>query len=334
MTQIYGHEAFLDGFLKPLNTGTLPHAWLLRGPQGIGKCTLAKKIASLLISHPNPPYPSGLPEGTEVNQETHPDFLLIHKDMPSESTTAKTVITIDAVRLVSHFTQQTSQTGGWKVVIVDAVDDMNEKATNALLKSLEEPSEKTIFFLISHQRAVLPTIRSRCQDVTLSPLSDETLSAFLAENYPEIPPEDKTLYQRLAEGRLGTLQTLLEHQGILLLNQIIQAVHEVLTDTAPYSNAYTLSEAIPKEGEEAYTLFHYLLTWYMHHLSYAVATQNFSHALTESDGKVLAALQGTSLDAWLNAQTQLIQSLDREKTLKTDRKQAILGAFIALEAAS
>jgi DNA polymerase-3 subunit delta' len=206
----YGHEKLFEKFLHSLQAQTLHHAWLLTGPQGIGKATAAKILARFLLRHADDSYPTEIPLsepedaiGRQTLEGTHPDFILIEKGEEGLSA-SKNFITIDAVRHVTQSIQQTSSHNGWKVVIVDSLDDMNEKAQNALLKSLEEPSQKTIFFLINHTASTLsPTIRSRCQEVKLQPLSPVLMEAFIKSNHLALTDAEKNLLILMAKGRLG-----------------------------------------------------------------------------------------------------------------------------------
>lgn len=143
-----------------LAAGRLPHALMLAGPAGIGKVHLALALAHYLLCHaPGSGIPCGKCRGCQLNQAgTHPDLLEISPEEDSKA------IKVDQVRLLTDTMGKTAQQGGFKVVILHPAEAMNTNAANALLKSLEEPAERTLLILISHSpSSVLPTIRSRCQ---------------------------------------------------------------------------------------------------------------------------------------------------------------------------
>ena len=334
----YGHKTFFKNFFSSLEANTLHHAWLLTGPQGIGKARAAKILAQFLLEYPSPPYPSSIPLSaplwTKTQQEMNPDFLLIEKGEETLSQ-SKNFITIDAVRHMSHVVQQTSREDGWKVIIVDSVDEMNEKAQNALLKNLEEPSSKTVFFLINHTASTLsPTVRSRCQEVKLHPLSSLDMENFVNDQNLTFQERDKNTLLQIAEGRLGIFQTMVQHNGLGTLDKIIEGFHEVLSlKTPPYPLCLRLSETLLKEGDHAYPLFSYLLAWYSHRITYRMAVQDFSNPLNEKEKNLFSLLSPLSMEKWLTVQEKILESMKEESVLKVEQKQTILNCFMALEKA-
>lgn len=335
----YGHEMFHQNFLKSLQSETLHHAWLLTGPQGVGKASSAKFLARLLLRHPEGSYPETIPLSEpedsvwhQTHQGTHPDFLFIEKgeDTLSQS---KSFITIDAVRHLNHMLQQTSE--GWKVIIVDSLDDMNEKAQNALLKNLEEPSPKTVFFLISHMGSNLsPTIRSRCQEVKLHPISTPDMEKFISTQELTLTEGEKDLLCLLSKGRLGTFQHLVQNNGLGLVSRIIEGIKEVFTrKSAPYPLCFKLSETVLKEGDAVQGLFYYLLTWYCHRITERIATQDFSKPLNSEERDLFKQLPSLSLEKWLTAEEKILELIRDEQQLKLEPKQTVFSCFIALEKA-
>jgi DNA polymerase-3 subunit delta' len=337
----YGHEIFHQNFLKGLQSNTLHHAWLLTGPQGIGKASSAKFVARFLLRHPEGSYPKTIPltesEDTvwhQTHHGTHPDFLLIEKgeDTLSQS---KNFITIDAVRHANQMLQQTSERNGWKIIVVDSIDDMNEKAQNALLKNLEEPSPKTLFFLISHMGSNLsPTVRSRCQEVKLHTISTADMNSFIESQSLALTSNEKDLLCLLSKGRLGTFQNLVAHNGLKLLDQIMEGIGEVLRRrTPPYPLCFRLSETLMKEGEMVHHLFYYLFTWYSHRVTEKIATQEFSNPLNDRERDLFTLFSPLYLEKWLTVQEKILELIRDEQQLKMEPKQTILSCFTALEKA-
>ena len=151
------------------------------GPRGIGKATFAYHVAHHLLTHPaSRDAPDALarpdpatPLFRQMAMGAHPAILHLTRPFDDKSKKFKTVLTVEEIRRVSRFLSMTSHDGSYRVIIVDPADDMNTNAANALLKNLEEPPARTIFMLIAHSEgALLPTIRSRCQMIRLSPLDD------------------------------------------------------------------------------------------------------------------------------------------------------------------
>ena len=197
-TVLFGHAAAERALLDAYRSGRIPHAWLIGGPPGIGKATLAFRMARFVLAHPDPNAPVVRAAHTlEVSADhvaaglvaaqSHPDLLVLERTI-GDNGKLRTVIRVDDARKVASFLAATAGLGGWRVVIVDAVDDLNAESSNALLKGLEEPSARTLFLLVSHAHgSVLPTIRSRCHRLMLRPLAPDELTQALAAATGEEP---------------------------------------------------------------------------------------------------------------------------------------------------
>jgi DNA polymerase-3 subunit delta' len=161
-----------------------PQAILLEGPRGVGKATLAFRLAKALVTGaPLAPDLASDPGDRAVRQVaagTHPGVLHLARPWDTEKKRFRTDLTVDEVRRIVPFLGATAASDGWRVVVVDAVDDLNQSAANAIPKSLEEPPRRTVFILLAHVAGrVLPTVRSRTQAVRLRPLAEADLVAAL-----------------------------------------------------------------------------------------------------------------------------------------------------------
>ncbi|SEL24778.1 DNA polymerase III subunit delta' [Jannaschia helgolandensis] len=184
-TQLFGQSAAEAEFLDAWNTGRLHHGWLLTGANGVGKATLAWRIARFLLTDPPaqadtldaPPGHAALPR---IRALSEPSLMLIRRPWDEKAKKLKTQITVDEVRRLGSFFGLSA--GGRRVVIVDPADELNPSAANAILKLLEEPPAKATLLLISHRPArLLPTIRSRCRVLRLAPLEPDALEAAVVQ---------------------------------------------------------------------------------------------------------------------------------------------------------
>jgi DNA polymerase-3 subunit delta' len=182
--RLYGHQAAEEGLARAFAAGRMHHAWLLAGRAGIGKATLAYRLARHVLARPEERDASGhslgvQPDSSVVRQVdalSHPGLLVLRRPYDPKAKRFVGSIPIDEVRRIKSFLGLTAGAGAWRVVIVDSADDLNPNAANALLKSLEEPPERALFVLISSEPSrLLPTIRSRCRRLDMAPLPGDTL---------------------------------------------------------------------------------------------------------------------------------------------------------------
>lgn len=178
---VFGHQAAGADFVAAMATGRLHHGWLMRGPRGVGKARLALRFAMRLFgdqsdfaSQPDPALAKLVLAGN------HPDLRVIRRPIDDKGK-QKAEIPVESVRELAQFFSLRPALGGWRVAIIDAVDEMNRFGANAVLKTLEEPPAKAVLFLISHgEQALLPTIRSRCRVLRCNALSERDEFAVLA----------------------------------------------------------------------------------------------------------------------------------------------------------
>ena len=190
---LIGHQAPEDAFLEAWAAGRLHHAWLLAGPQGMGKGAFATRAARFLVTHGKGGEgrtvsldDAGDPTADRlVEAGNHPVILRLTRQVKDKGKDLARNITIDQVRGMIRRLHFSLSLGDWRVIIVDAIDDLETDAANALLKTLEEPPAQTVFFLVSHSPGrLLPTIRSRCRTLRFQPVEHDVMTAWLHELRP------------------------------------------------------------------------------------------------------------------------------------------------------
>jgi DNA polymerase III subunit delta' len=212
-----GHAEAERSMLDAWSGGRLHHAWLIAGPSGIGKATLAYRFARFLLANGDAPDNAMFPPAdlalaadhaltTRVARLSHPDLTVIRRSATKDGKSIRAEITVEDVRDGLGVLGMTAGGGGYRIVIVDAADDMNRNAANALLKQLEEPPPRTVFLLVTHQPAtLLPTIRSRCRFLRLKPLGADDVAGVLAAiraTGVEVAAPDPAM---LADGSAGAI---------------------------------------------------------------------------------------------------------------------------------
>nr|WP_040671843.1 DNA polymerase III subunit delta' [Rhodobacter sp. SW2] len=236
-TTLIGHAAAQAEFLGNFNAGRLHHGWLISGPRGVGKATLAWKIARFLLATPEndggmfaPPPPDSLdispdhPVARRMAALSEGRLFLLRRGKNSTGTGLSADIRVDEVRQMKSFFSLSAADGGRRVAIIDSADEMNPGAANALLKLLEEPPAGVTLLLVSHQPfRLLPTIRSRCRELRLTTLPPEPLAAALAQAGADVADRDVAALAELAGGsvgqalQLGTLEGLTHYRSLIAL---------------------------------------------------------------------------------------------------------------------
>lgn len=337
---LFGHEAAERELAEALAQGKLHHAWLITGPQGIGKATLAYRFARYALAEPEEREAGGLAVNAasiaarQVTALSHPGLLVIRRVYDFKAKRFTATIPIDEVRRLRGFLSHRSA-GGWRVVIVDQADELNINAANAILKSLEEPPARTVFLLISSEPGRLPTtIRSRCRRLDLHPLEAEPLRAAVRQalaRAEQREPDADQWPQLLAIGQ-GSLRRVLGLEGDKGL-EVFRSVDSLIAGLprVPWEAVHDLAEGLgAPAAEQRFGLFFDLLLDYLARLIRARATSDGS----EGD---LALAQRLISDGQLATWAALWETITRERAealaLNLDRKALILDTILRIEQA-
>ena len=212
MTPMFGHEEAVSVFKEGLASGRLHHAWLISGPEGVGKALFAEKAALRVLAEGAGPDVTG--SGLDVPDDhriarlaaagSHPDLMRLERLPRDTGTDLARSITVDQVRGLQRLFSTTASLSPWRVVLIDSIDDLERPAANALLKNLEEPPPTSLFLLVSHApERLLPTIRSRCRQLRLSALNDAAMTSALSAALPDADTNEINALREVGEGSPG-----------------------------------------------------------------------------------------------------------------------------------
>jgi DNA polymerase-3 subunit delta' len=257
---LFGHKEGEAAFLEGLHSGRLHHAWLIGGPQGIGKATLAYRVARAVLDsgRANGSASSNLDTAPESNVArqvaalSHPNLAVLRRAPATDKKTASATISVDAVRRALGTFATTAADGGYRVCIVDSAEDLTTASANALLKVVEEPPPRSLFLIVSHApQRVLPTIRSRCRRLLLRPLDDSAIRsaiASLGSPWAEMPSDVVDQALRLGEGSVRRTLELLDTEKVAFIGQVTR-----LLDQLPRSETrqvLSLAEALARKDAD------------------------------------------------------------------------------------
>jgi DNA polymerase III subunit delta' len=326
--------------LEAWRSGRLPHAWLLTGPRGIGKATLAFRFARFLFAQDlegqglfaAPPaslrVDPASPAFRRVASGGHADLLLIERGYDAKRKRRRGEIVVDEIREISDFLHLTPAEGGWRIVIVDGADEMNRNAANALLKVLEEPSARALLLITSVTAGrLLPTIRSRCRQLALNLISERDIIDFIIKYNPESGPDAAAGMAALAGGSIGRALELAAGGGLALYREI-----NALLAPLPTLDGVAVDRLADRLGragaEDSFRLAAELLRGRIAGLVAAAARG-------QGEGDPLIRLvPRRSLDRWVEVWENLNRIFALVDVVNLDRKEAVLNAFFALEEAS
>ena len=208
---IVGQDRAVEVFSNAWASRRMHHAWLLAGPRGVGKATFARTAAARVLSDsagpaidlPGLETPPDHPIARLLAAGSHPDFRWLERLERQTGGLARN-ISVDQVRSLGNLLTVTPSMSPWRAIVIDAADDLEASAANALLKMLEEPPANTLFLLVSHAPGrLLPTIRSRCRRLDFTSLDDDAMTSLLTHSYPEKNGLEIKQLVEFANGSIG-----------------------------------------------------------------------------------------------------------------------------------
>ncbi|MGQ0675972.1 MAG: DNA polymerase III subunit delta' [Rhodospirillales bacterium] len=344
---LYGQEEAEAALLAAWRSGRMPHAWLLAGPRGVGKATLAFRFARFVLAGGRgggeagglfaAPEPAGLaldpksPVFQRVAALGHSDFRLVRRGLNKRTGKWRQEIAVDDVRDMGQFLRLTAGEGDWRVIVIDSADEMNRNAANAALKAIEEPPPRALVLLVSHAPGrLLPTIRSRCRRLDLHLLAPEIVKKIARRHLPDLEESDLDELAQLAEGSAGRALALADHGGVELHRAMLAilasypGIDELALDK--------LGDRLARAGaEDGFRVFGEMLTGLIGRMCRDRRAGQGAGNGRADEAAIAQRLAGAAgLDRWLGVWEKLAQLFARAESAKLDRKQVVLDAVLSV----
>jgi len=326
----FGNEPAERALLDAYRGGRLAQAFILGGPEGIGKATLAWRFARFLQAHPDPRaaavqearslfVPAEAPAARRMTAQALPDVFSLRRAWNEKSRRHYTEIRVDDVREVTRAFHSASGVGGWRVAIVDTADELNRSSANALLKIIEEPPERSVFLFVAHRPArILATIRSRCRKLALEPLGEQDIAAAtlsLGAPWADRPEADIRRAAQDARGSVRAALRLLDGEGAAF-DSAIQAVLAALP-RVDWNAVHALADRLTgRDNEEAFESFVRAL-----------------HAFLDARVRAGALRGAASVIGYAEAFEEISVAVRETEVFNFDKKALIVSIFARLERA-
>lgn len=341
---LFGHEAAEVQVLDRIASGKLQHAWIISGPSGIGKATFAYRLARFLFA-----YGDSVPAGAKslhvapdhpvyrrVASGGHADLLTLRRPYDEKTKKFKRDLTVEEMRRIGPFFGKMAGEGGWRIAIIDTADDMNIAAANAVLKTLEEPPDRSLIMLVTNAPGrLLPTIRSRCQSLTLQPLGNDdvkrAINAVQSDDPLALTDEEIAAVATLSGGSVGRALELAGGSGFVHY----QALCEVLF-ALPGVDIKKLDVLAGQfagvKGAAAWPIFKGLFLDMLARLARAAATGDAGPEVLPGEAAAVLSLgQRMGAVQLVELWEQARNLFDRTDAVNLDRRHAIMSMVYAME---
>ncbi len=351
---LVGHEAAARTLAESFAAGRLAHAWLISGPRGIGKATLAYRFARHVLAAAGPHEASlfGEAEAAAATEDAlemssahevfrrvasrgHSDLLALEPEFDEKRKRMRSEIVVNQVRRLIPFFGKTAGEGGWRVAIIDSCDELNQKSANALLKVLEEPPRRGLLLLVAHAPGrLLPTLRSRCRKLALGPLDEQEVDHVLAAHLPELSEADRAALARAAEGSPGRALELAANGGLELYGEMVELLRPLPGLDIPRLHA--LGDRLNRKGGEA--AYRSLTALFIHWLERLVrngAGGGPGVEVIAGEHVIMAGLAARrGLEDWIEVWEKVRRLIARAESVNLERKQVVLNIFSAVDRAA
>lgn len=324
-----GHAKPQADFLAALNGGRMPHAWLLTGPKGVGKASFAYLAARLVLSGGSATAMSPALESDDahlVEEGAHPDLFVLKRDYNPKTQKFRGDIPAEAARDLRQSFNLSAGRGGWRVAIIDSIDELNRYGVNALLKLIEEPPEKCLFLIICHNPGrLLDTIRSRCRMLSFNALDESDLQSIVHGRLEGSDPNEVAASAFLAQGSAGYALMLSEEGGFDLYREMIGVL-----ETAPQLDVEKLHGLAGRFGARAapeqFAIFCFLLSGWLHrYVRFASTGAGFQPVFEGEEALVNRLLgDGLGVEPFVALWEKVEQDSRAVEALNLDKKQAVL----------
>ena len=332
---LIGHRRPMDEFVAAAQGGRLPHAWLLCGPQGVGKASFAYLVARAVLSHASPAQITHISPAVEsdaarlLETSIHPDMYVLKRSYNEKTDKFRSDISVEETRNLKKAFALSSARGGWRVAIIDAIDEITRNGVNALLKLIEEPPEKCLFLIVCHHPGrVLDTIRSRCRQLHFNALGEDELQQIIADKLVGVDPNEAAAAAFLADGSAGRALALSENGGFELYRDMVGVLAGLPQLDVEHLHGFA-NRFGARAAPESFPLFCYLLSGWLHRYVRSLSTGQVFQPVFEGEAELAARFMAGQLplepavSLWekLQQQTRAIEALN------LDKKQAVLDWF-------
>ncbi len=342
-----GHDDIENHLLELYNKGKLPHAIIFSGPYGVGKSTMAFRIAKFLLNEENAKESAGLFGEETTSPATsfdiasdsktaslvasggHPDLLTIQRAIDEKKGIKKSTIEVDAIRKVNPFMRLTASEGGWRIVVIDDADKMGRSSQNAILKILEEPPEKSLIILVCHNIGnIISTIRSRCRIINFPKLEDKIVKQLLSAEFSndDLSEKEIDVIVGLSDGSIGNAIDFADSKSVDYIIKLSELMEnpEKMDKVAIYNYAENIGN--PAQSR-SYDIFKKISIWLLENFIKIKVTGIYNLSTPFKSDIYAPLIDKYPLHEWINLHDKAKEHFEKFDMAYLDKKQAVLQFF-------